>query len=40
MQTFEEVLIGQKANPWNDKQYGSLKKVINVSKYVSAEFLT
>ena len=40
IQTFEEVLIGQKANPWNDKQYRRLKKVINVSKYVSAEFLT
>ena len=28
MQTFEEVLIGQKANPWNDKQYRRHKKVI------------
>ena len=28
MQTFEEVLTGQKANPWNDKQYRRLKKVI------------
>ena len=36
IQTFEEVLIGQKANPSNDKQYRRLKKVI---KWTQSMFL-